>query len=133
MPKPDKLTQKILEFMLPLGAGKTCSLSDKWDCKADASIGDLCRYTGAGREETLAWVAYMAEHGLVSYRHLKSRSGPVAIGFSLAHEGLHYKEFRRLTRRERWLERLLGFVSGVLVSVIGGLVLLLAEGRISLP
>ena len=125
MPKPDKLTQKILEFMLPLGAGKTCSLSDSWDCEADASIGDLCRYTGAGREETLAGVAYMAEHGLASYRHLKSRSGPVAIGFSLAHEGLHYKEFRRLTQREKWMERAYGFLSALALWAIQELIAML--------
>ena len=125
MPKPDKLTQKILEFMLPLGAGKTCSLSDKWDCKADASIGDLCRYTGAGREETLAGVAYLEKLGLASYRCVTAQGRPLAIGFSLAHEGLHYKEFQRLTQREKWKERAYGFLSALALWAIQELITML--------
>lgn len=39
--------------------------------------------------------------------------------FRLTQIGLHYDELQKLERKERWKERICGFVSGVLVTVIG--------------
>lgn len=113
MSKPDKLTQNILDFMVPLGAGKSCSISENWDHEADASIGQLCEAVGASKDETLAGVAYLVKKDLAEYRQLNSRRGPVAIGFRLKHEGIHHKEFQRLTQREKWIERAYGFFSAL--------------------
>ena len=35
----------------------------------------------------------------------------------------HYKEFNQLEAKERWKERLYGFVSGILVSVLASLII----------
>lgn len=56
----------------------------------------------------------------------KLSSGKCA--FRLSSKGRHFKEFRSLTRREKWSERLIGFVSGVGVTVVGGFIAKLLAG-----
>lgn len=50
------------------------------------------------------------------------------LGLRLTYKGMRWKEFRGLERRERWLQRLYGFISGVLVTVAGGFILKLLSG-----
>lgn len=45
-----------------------------------------------------------------------TRAGKIAVK--------RWKTLRTLSNRERWKERLFGFLSGILVTVIGGLILL---------
>lgn len=42
--------------------------------------------------------------------------------FRLTQIGIHYQELQRLERREKWKERIFGFISGVAVAVIGDLI-----------
>lgn len=123
MSKPDKLTDGILRFMAPKGADYTCSLSQDWDDYADAPLAQLCETVRAEPSEVLRAVSYMVEHNLAEYCNIRTGAGPMPISFALRHEGLHYKEFRYLARKERWKERIFGFLSGVLVTVLGGLIL----------
>ncbi|MBM6680058.1 hypothetical protein [Pseudoflavonifractor capillosus] len=120
---PDKLTKRILKFMAPKGAETRCSISEDWDSYADIPLSELCSSVEAGKGEILAAVDYLVTKGVARYWGLNSSKGRVNIAFTLKHEGLHYKEFRRLTAIERWKERIFGFVSGVAVTVIGGLIL----------
>lgn len=119
----DKISRKILRFMSKKDAGTLCSISENWDEYSAVSLSELCSAVGADKADVLPAIDYLVSKGLARYQSLKSRQGPVNIAFSLKHEGLHYKEFRRLTAIERWKERLLGFFSGVAVTVIGGLIL----------
>ena len=124
MSKWDHLADKILQFVSSKGAGCFCSLMESWDNESDVSLEKLCEAVDANQTEVLAAVAYLVRIGMAEYRSLKSRtSPPVNISFRLRHEGLRYKEFRRLTRKEQWKERLIGFFSGIAVTVLGGLIL----------
>lgn len=76
-------------------------------------------------DDFFALVRYLDENGYVET--ISSSSG-AQLGIRLSHKGAHWKEFRGLERRERWKERLCGFVSGVLVTVISGLILRLFAG-----
>ena len=119
----DRLTNKILQFLAPKGAECFCSISENWDHESKVPIGQLCNTVNAQRSEVLAAVAYLVEQGLAQYRFLNSSTGHVNIAFRLTHQGLHYKEFRRLTSKERWKERIIGFMSGMAITVIGALIL----------
>lgn len=48
--------------------------------------------------------------------------------FRLTQIGLHYRELQKLECREKWKERIYGFISGVLVTVIGGVIVHLLTG-----
>lgn len=123
MSKPDKLVNKILFFMNQNGAGCYCSIATNWDSEASIPFGQICKAVNAGEAEVRAAVAYMVKHDLAEYGRLSSKSGPINISFRLNHEGLHYKEFQRLTQVERWKERAYGFFSGVLISVLAGIII----------
>lgn len=99
--------------------------------------------------ETTRMLMYINKHQ-VNENHLKKKFGETyrlrlknleqghAINYEFEADGIthtivpglegqlflaDYKAERRLTKRERWRERILGFVPGVLVTVVGGLIL----------
>lgn len=121
----DKLSKSILQYVINTGSGTShfCSISEEWDGEAHTSLHDLSDSVKATPDDVRAAVAYLAQKGLVEYRSLNSRAGPIKIAFHLTHPGLHYKEIKSLENRERWKERLFGFASGILVSVVGSLIL----------
>ena len=123
MAKPDRLSRAILDFMAAKGAGVFCSISENWDSEADIPLSELCRAVKKEAASVVLAVSFLSEQGLVEYRSLKSRQGRVNVAFRLTHPGLRFREFHALTRRERWKERLFGFLSGVLVTVLSGLIL----------
>lgn len=122
MPKFDKLTRRLLAFLSSKPAGTSFSISENWDSESDVSFGAVCAAVCAEAPEIQAAMAELVEQNLAKYRVLPSRSGPVAIAVLLRHRGLHWRELRSLERRERWKERAMGFVSGVLVTVLGGII-----------
>lgn len=122
----DKLSTKILAFAVKAAehTDKYFSVNPEWDSDANVPFQALVDAAKAPPADVLAAVKYLAENGFVEYRRLHTRNGSaINLAFRLTHTGLHYKEFRFLAARERWLERAIGFVSGVLVSVAGGLIL----------
>ena len=121
----DKLSKQILDFAVRTAGitGKFFSVSPEWDSEADTSFQALVDAVQAPPADVLAAVKYLAENGFVEYRRLNAKHGSIDLAFQLTHTGLHYKEFRHLAARERWTERIIGFVSGVLVTVAGGLIL----------
>lgn len=123
MPKFDKLTRKILTFMCDRPAGTSCAITETWPEFANIPLEDLCSEIGYSKEEVLPAVADLVEHGLAGYRKINSRSTTINVAFHLLHRGLHWKELKGLETRERWKERAFGFISGVLVTVVGGVIL----------
>lgn len=127
----DKLSTKILAFAVK-SAGSTdkfFSVNPDWDSEANVSFQALVDAAQVPPSDVLAAVKYLAENGFVEYRRLHTKRGTsINLAFRLTHTGLHYKEFRYLAARERWMERIIGFVSGVLVSVMGGIILSLLTG-----
>lgn len=123
MARYDAIIEKILVYLVPHGADCTVSLSPEWNDHNKISFNDISQAIGTSPEEFIRAVEYMVKNDLAKYHCIKSSSGPVPIGFYLTHEGLHYKEIRRLTSQEKWKERIIGFASGLLVAVCGALIL----------
>ena len=121
----DKLAKKILKFAIKTAGttGKYFSINADWDSDSKVSFQELVDAAQAPPSDVLAAVKYLEENNFVEYRSLTTRRGTIHLSFHLTHTGLHYKEFRQLAARERWKERIIGFISGVLVSVVGGLIL----------
>ena len=65
-------------------------------------------------------VKELEKQGLAEYA---AYSSGMKIGIALTQRGKKYKELQRLESRERWKERIIGFVSGVLATVLSGLIL----------
>lgn len=121
----DKLAKKILDFAIDTAGttGKFFSVSSRWDSEASVPFDRLVEAAQVPPADVLAAVKYLAENNFIEYSRLNTKKGPINMAFRLTHTGLHYKEFRHLQARERWIERIFGFVSGVLVTVVGGLIL----------
>ena len=121
----DKLSSKILQYMVDQGRRTSCfcSLDREWDSSCDVSIDQLTDMVNAGADDVKSAISYLEKKGLVEYRNLHCKSGSAKIAFHLTHTGLHYKEIKALDSRERLKERIFGFLSGVLVTVVGGLIL----------
>lgn len=113
--KPDKLTKKILRFMASKGANRFCSLSPEWNNETDIRFEDLCEAVHASENEVSAAISFLKRHDLAKYRSISSRSGPVPIAFCLTHEGLHFREFEMLSSKEKWLQRLYGFLAALVL------------------
>lgn len=121
----DKLAKKILNFAIDI-AGTTdtfFSINPEWDSEATIPFQTLVDAAQVPPSVVLAAVKYLSENGFIEYRRLHAKHRDINLAFRLTHTGLHYKEFRHLATRERWTERIIGFVSGVLVSIVGGLIL----------
>lgn len=121
----DKLSKAILQYVINTGEGIShfCSIADEWDNESDTPLSRLVEAVNASPDDVKAAVAYLERKNFVQYRSLKSKTGSQKIAFHLTHLGLHYKEFKFIETRDRWKERIVGFVSGVLVTVFGGLIL----------
>lgn len=121
----DKLAKKILDFAIKTAGttGDFFSVNSQWDSEASVPFDCLVEAAQVPPADVLAAVKYLAENNFIEYRRLNTKKGPINMAFRLTHTGLHYKEFRYLEARERWIERIFGFVSGVLVTVVGGLIL----------
>lgn len=124
MPKPDKLTNKILRFMAPKGAEYFCSISEEWDYQADISISQLCQAVDAEESEVIEAIEYMVKHDLAGYRTLKSSSGSVPIAFYLKHEGLKWQELRRQERNSFLIKSVL---APILVSLLTSAIVAVAS------
>lgn len=121
----DKLAKRILEFSVSTAGttGKFFSINPEWDSEADIPFQSLVDAVQVPPCDVLAAVKYLEENNLIEYRRLHTKQSAINLAFRLTHTGLHYKELRYLAARERWMERIIGFISGVLVSVVGGLIL----------
>ncbi len=70
---------------------------------------------GYAEDETRRILKGLADKALVELAYYSS--GAIA-GASLTQGGKAYKEIRRMEERDKWLERLYGFIAGVAVSVL---------------
>ena len=126
----DKLSRAIIDFInhQPNSASYFCSLHEDWDSEANISISGFAKALDVQPDDIRATADYLVKTGLAEYRYLSSKHGRIQIAFRLTHEGLHYREFKRLTKKERWKERFWGFLSGVTISVISGIIISLISG-----
>lgn len=110
----DKLSSKVLDYMQ---SHTDHPSSTYYDFRG--SIEKIAEALSSDSESVRAAVRFLADNGFVKYAY----SGDAAMYFYLDHKGLHSREFRQLEARERWLERLYGFLIGVATSVIAELIL----------
>ena len=123
----DKVAKSIINFIndQPNAAGLCCSIDEYWDSSDGNSVNflDLCSAVHATPEQVTSAIAYLVDINHAEYLTLGSPDNFTVVGFRLKHLGLHFKEFQRLTSKEKWKERAVGFLFGVLVSVISGIIL----------
>lgn len=66
-------------------------------------------------DDLFALIRHLEKNGYVEI--ITSSSG-LHIGVCLSHKGANRREMHRLETKERWKERVWGFVSGVLVAIL---------------
>lgn len=110
----DKLSRQILKHMNSVGQP-----SDTY-YNFDEDLDEIAEAIESDSESVRSAVRYLHERKLIKFAYYNDSD--VAACFYLDHKGLHYEEFNRLEAKERWKERLYGFVSGVLVSVLASLI-----------
>lgn len=120
----DKLSKSILRYMASRqnASGIYWSVDDSVGAYAHVPINDLCTAVDASYDDVMAAVDHLVKIDYLEYKYLSSRRGPVRASFKLTHLGIHHKEFRQLSQRERWKERIWGFLSGVGVSLMGAII-----------
>lgn len=70
-------------------------------------------------DELFALIRYLEEKG---YLEIIESSSGTDIGVRLSHKGANRKEMHLREKKERWKERVLGFISGVLSTVLASLI-----------
>lgn len=121
----DKLSKSILNFAVNTAKSTShfFSINSEFDNEAQTTFHVLTEAVHATEADVREAIKFLNKMGFVEYRVLRFKTGELKIAFHLTHEGLHFKELNSLETRERWKERIIGFISGVLVTVIGGLLL----------
>lgn len=112
----DKLSEKLLEQMR-----KDYSESNQIYYDFDEDLDNLAEKISSDSESVHAAVRYLEKLDFIEYG--RSSESNTVIYFLLSHKGLHQKELNRLEAKERWKERLYGFISGILASVLVSLIL----------
>lgn len=112
----DKTAKKVLEYITGQGV-------EYFGTFVDTYLQEMASDIGIGKTELSAALVYLKEKNYIKFFQAYGEKKNNA--FRLTHEGMHYKEIRYLEARERWIERIIGFISGVLVSVLGGVILAL--------
>ena len=123
----DAQSKEILDIMIcsePDGAHRSFSYP---------YLQSLSRWS---EEEVSSIVNSLVEKRLADYAYTERerfRYGHVDhfqenTGVRLTQDGRKYKELIHLERLEQWKERLFGFVSGVLVTVLSGVIISLLVG-----
>ena len=111
----DKLSKKILQYM-----NEQPQPSDVY-YNFDEDLDEVAEAVASDSESVRSAVRYLHERKLIKFAYYNDSD--IAACFYLDHNGLHYKEFNQLEAKERWKERLYGFVSGILVSVLASLII----------
>lgn len=121
----DKLSKSMLNFLIDTAENTShfFSINSEFDSEAGTAFHVLTQAVQATEDDVLEAVKFLNKKGFVEYRVLHFKNGELKIAFHLTHEGMHFKELKALEVRERWKERIIGFISGVLVTVIGSLLL----------
>jgi len=116
----DKLSKKILNFMNAQEnpAEAVCCLDKTWRSYTTIPLSDLIAAVNRNEAEIRSAVDYLVAKGYAKYFEIQPIKEPVVVGFLLSHEGLHYKEIRFLTNKEKWTERIWSFVSGIATGML---------------
>lgn len=99
------------------------------DCpRRSFSYDRICELSGLDEERMFPVVNGLVEKGLAEPAYRVSSAGRRAAGIALTQSGIKYRELRRLERVERWKERAYGFISGVLLTALSGVIIQVVAG-----
>ncbi|MBS1480956.1 MAG: hypothetical protein HP061_08995 [Christensenellaceae bacterium] len=104
----DKVSKKLL-----------VSLQEHFESQTDyipLDYDEIISLSGLSERDVISALDYLEYKGLVEICYYADSN--IEYGAALTHYGLHYREFNRLERNARWRERLYGFLSGIVISVI---------------
>lgn len=107
----DKLSKQILDYMANEKSKHNTQFFD-----FDEDMDKIASALNSDSESIRAAIRYLKDNDFIEYVY--SNPGHHALSFYLDHNGLHYKEFAHLENRERWKERLWGFISGILSTLL---------------
>lgn len=79
------------------------------------SFDHICRISGLNEDDMFPIVKGLVRQGLAEYATF---NGDRNMGIALTQSGKSYKELQRLEARERWRERLYGFISGIISGLL---------------
>lgn len=85
----------------------------------------ICELSNLDSDDMFPIVKNLVANGLAEYAYRVSSSGRQDAGIALTQAGLKRKELQRLEKRERWKERIAGFISGVAVELVVVLITIL--------
>lgn len=121
----DELSKSILNFTVNTAQNTShfFSINQEFDSEAGTTFHALTEAVQAPESDVREAVKFLNKKGFVEYRVLRFKNGELKIAFHLTHEGLHFKELKSLEVKERWKERIFGFISGVLLTVASSLIL----------
>ena len=115
----DKVSREMLDLLL---------VSEP-DCPHRSfSYEYLCELSGLDEDRVFPIVKGLVEKGLAEPAYRSSSAGRRDAGIALTQSGIKYRELRSLERRERWKERAYGFFSGVLLTLLSGIIARIAAG-----
>lgn len=99
------------------------------DCpRRSFSYDRICELSGLDEERMFPIVKGLVEKGLAEPAYRSSSAGRRDVGIALTQSGIKYRELRSLERRERWKERAYGFFSGVLLTILSGVIIQTVAG-----
>ena len=79
----------------------------------------LCFLAGTYVSRIIKW---LVSNGFAEYAYRAGTAGKMDVGVSLTQAGIKYKEYVDMSRKERWIERAIGFTFGVASSFFAALI-----------
>lgn len=110
----DKTSKKVLEYIASQGL-------EYYGAFVDTYLQAMALEIGTSKVELSAALVYLKNKNYIEF--FQPYGGKANNAFRLTHEGIHYKELKQLESLERWKERLLGFVFGVLSTLVTSFIL----------
>lgn len=110
----DKTAKVVLKYISDKG-------TDYFGAFVDERLQAMASDIGISKIELRAALLYLKDNNYIEF--FKAYGGKEDNAFRLTHEGIHYKEIKRLKSCERWKERFWGFTVGVLVTLVSQFIL----------
>lgn len=82
----------------------------------------ICEISNLEEDDMFPVIKWLVSCGFAEYAYRTGNSGRKDVGISLTQSGLKYKEYVDMSRKERWIERAVGFVFGVASSFLAALI-----------
>lgn len=82
----------------------------------------ICEISGLEEDDMFPIIKWLVSNGFAEYAYRAGTTGKMDVGVSLTQAGIKYKEYVDMSRKERWIERAIGFTFGVASSFFAALI-----------